>query len=80
MRMVIDKRWLILLMTFVILFARSSSKYSPYTPISAPAEVKDFSIATEVKVWELQDLGPLPHWNKGRTILIGEVAHTMTPI
>ncbi|KAK8037754.1 FAD binding domain protein [Apiospora marii] len=36
--------------------------------------------ATEVKCWELQDLGPLPTWTRGRAILIGDAAHAMTPM
>ncbi|VUC24051.1 unnamed protein product [Clonostachys rosea] len=36
--------------------------------------------STEVKVWELQDLEPLPTWTRGRTILIGDAAHAMTPM
>lgn len=39
-----------------------------------------FSIATEVKVWELQDMDPLPNWNRGRAIVIGDAAHAMTPL
>ena len=38
------------------------------------------SIATEVKVWDLQDLDPLDHWHRGRAILIGDAAHAMTPL
>ncbi|KAF2002646.1 putative salicylate hydroxylase [Amniculicola lignicola CBS 123094] len=38
------------------------------------------SAATEVKVWELQDLEPLPTWTRGRSILIGDAAHAMTPL
>ncbi|GFF47087.1 6-hydroxynicotinate 3-monooxygenase [Aspergillus udagawae] len=38
------------------------------------------SIATEVKVWELQDMEPLPNWNRGRAIVIGDAAHAMTPL
>ncbi|OCL02569.1 putative 6-hydroxynicotinate 3-monooxygenase [Glonium stellatum] len=34
--------------------------------------------ATEVKVWELQDLEPLLTWTQGRAMLIGDVAHAMT--
>ncbi|KAF4181098.1 hypothetical protein CNMCM8694_005577 [Aspergillus lentulus] len=41
---------------------------------------KILSIATEVKVWELQDMDPLPNWNRGRAIVIGDAAHAMTPL
>ncbi|KAK7224514.1 hypothetical protein V2G26_012517 [Clonostachys chloroleuca] len=34
----------------------------------------------EVKVWELRDLEPLPTWTRGRTIIIGDAAHAMTPM
>ncbi|KAI0004364.1 FAD binding domain protein [Xylariaceae sp. FL0662B] len=37
-------------------------------------------VATEVKLWELQDIEPLPTWTSGRTILIGDAAHAMTPL
>ncbi|KAI8631176.1 FAD binding domain protein [Xylariaceae sp. FL1651] len=37
-------------------------------------------VATEVKLWELQDLEPLPTWISGRAILIGDAAHAMTPM
>ncbi|KAF2653435.1 putative salicylate hydroxylase [Lophiostoma macrostomum CBS 122681] len=38
------------------------------------------SAATEVKIWELQDLEPLPTWVRGRAIVIGDAAHAMTPM
>ncbi|GAP86819.1 putative fad binding domain protein [Rosellinia necatrix] len=37
-------------------------------------------VANEVKIWELQDLEPLPTWTSGRAILIGDAAHAMTPL
>ena len=35
---------------------------------------------TQLKVWDMQDLDPIPFWNKGKTILIGDAAHAMTPM
>ncbi|KAJ2991241.1 hypothetical protein NUW58_g344 [Xylaria curta] len=37
-------------------------------------------VGNEVKLWELQDLEPLPSWASGRAILIGDAAHAMTPL
>lgn len=36
-------------------------------------------VVNEVKMWELQDLDPLPAWQRGRAILIGDAARTCTP-
>ncbi|KAI8267380.1 hypothetical protein K4K58_008034 [Colletotrichum sp. SAR11_239] len=46
-----------------------------------PEEIlKIMSVATELKIWDLQDMDPLPNWNRGRSILIGDAAHAMTPL
>ncbi|OTA94201.1 hypothetical protein M434DRAFT_30213 [Hypoxylon sp. CO27-5] len=46
----------------------------------APSVKKLIGVATEVKLWELQDLEPLDRWTAGRAILIGDAAHAMTPM
>lgn len=45
-----------------------------------PLVVKVLEAATDVKVWELQDLEPLSTWSRGWAILIGDAAHAMTPM
>ncbi|KAL4861433.1 hypothetical protein BDV12DRAFT_191078 [Aspergillus spectabilis] len=35
--------------------------------------------ATQVMLWQLRDQDPLPTYIKGRTVLIGDAAHAMTP-
>lgn len=37
------------------------------------------SHAKNVKLWQLRDQDPLPTYVKGRTLLIGDAAHAMTP-
>ncbi|THC92402.1 hypothetical protein EYZ11_008122 [Aspergillus tanneri] len=37
-------------------------------------------VADKVKMWHLRDMDPLPRWNQGRAILIGDVAYPMTPL
>jgi len=36
-------------------------------------------IATNIKLWQLRDQDPLPSYVKGRTVLVGDAAHAMTP-
>ncbi|KAI1211190.1 FAD binding domain protein [Annulohypoxylon truncatum] len=45
-----------------------------------PSLLTLINVATEVKLWELQDMEPLDSWNKGRAIVIGDAAHAMTPM
>ncbi|KAI1420351.1 FAD binding domain protein [Xylaria sp. FL1777] len=37
-------------------------------------------LGEQTKMWELQDLEPLPTWTSGRALLIGDAAHAMTPL
>jgi salicylate hydroxylase len=36
-------------------------------------------LATDIKLWQLRDQDPLPTYVRGRTVLIGDAAHAMTP-
>jgi salicylate hydroxylase len=38
-----------------------------------------FDAAPEIALWQLRDISPLPHWIRGRTILIGDTARAMSP-
>jgi salicylate hydroxylase len=38
-----------------------------------------FDAAPDVGLWQLRDIPSLPHWARGRTILIGDAAHAMLP-
>ncbi|KAF4335203.1 salicylate hydroxylase [Fusarium beomiforme] len=38
-----------------------------------------FRIAKNIKLWQLRDQDPLPTYIRGRTVLIGDAAHAMTP-
>ena len=35
--------------------------------------------AENIKLWQLRDQDPLPTYIKGRTVIIGDAAHAMTP-
>jgi len=38
-----------------------------------------YRIAENIKLWQLRDQDPLPTYTLGRTVLIGDAAHAMTP-
>ncbi|KAJ4182016.1 hypothetical protein NW755_010704 [Fusarium falciforme] len=38
-----------------------------------------FRASPDVALWQLRDIDPLPHWVRGRAILIGDAAHAMLP-
>ncbi|KAL7758410.1 hypothetical protein ACKLNR_010837 [Fusarium oxysporum f. sp. zingiberi] len=45
-----------------------------------PTWVQDYiRIAKNIKLWQLRDQDPLPTYIRGRTVLIGDAAHAMTP-
>ncbi|RAL01833.1 FAD/NAD(P)-binding domain-containing protein [Aspergillus ibericus CBS 121593] len=41
--------------------------------------VKYFRSASNIKLWQLRHQAPLPSYIRGRTVLIGDAAHAMTP-
>ncbi|KAH6708781.1 FAD binding domain protein [Leptodontidium sp. MPI-SDFR-AT-0119] len=45
-----------------------------------PDVAKLLKAGHEAEVWDMQDLDPLPFWNRGRAIVIGDAAHAMTPM
>ncbi|KAG5797859.1 hypothetical protein H9Q69_003087 [Fusarium xylarioides] len=46
--------------------------------LEAPTDF-DNRIAKNIKLWQLRDQDPLPTYIRGRTVLIGDAAHAMTP-
>ncbi|KAF7588660.1 hypothetical protein BBP40_005411 [Aspergillus hancockii] len=44
-----------------------------------PWALNYLKMATNIKLWQLRDQDPLPTYVRGRTVLIGDAAHAMTP-
>ncbi|CAD0055842.1 unnamed protein product [Aureobasidium pullulans] len=38
-----------------------------------------FKTGKDIRLWQLRDQDPLPTYIKGRTVIIGDAAHAMTP-
>lgn len=38
-----------------------------------------YRLAENIKLWRLHDQDPIPTYARGRTVLIGDAAHAMTP-
>ncbi|OJJ71732.1 hypothetical protein ASPBRDRAFT_125517 [Aspergillus brasiliensis CBS 101740] len=41
--------------------------------------LQNLELADNIKLWQLRDQDPLPTYVRGRTVLIGDAAHAMTP-
>ncbi|KAI5236970.1 hypothetical protein E4T42_09305 [Aureobasidium subglaciale] len=44
-----------------------------------PKLLSFFKQAKDIRLWQLRDQDPLPTYIKGRTVIIGDAAHAMTP-
>ncbi|KAE8417514.1 hypothetical protein BDV36DRAFT_283708 [Aspergillus pseudocaelatus] len=45
----------------------------------SPSVRNVLSLAENIKVWQLRDQDPLPTYRRGRVVLVGDAAHSMTP-
>ncbi|KAJ5413692.1 hypothetical protein N7509_000319 [Penicillium cosmopolitanum] len=45
----------------------------------SPSVLKVLDSAEYIKVWQLRDQDPLPSYRRGRVVLVGDAAHSMTP-
>jgi salicylate hydroxylase len=52
-----------------------------YTPFNKRYNLlkRGYRHAENIKLWQLRDQDPLPTYVRGRTVLIGDSAHAMTP-
>lgn len=82
------------LLNFVCIIPDTSLKAATTESWTAPGDVEELlacftdypewvigvlKLAKDIKLWQLRDQDPLPSYIKGRTVLIGDAAHAMTP-
>ncbi|CVK96704.1 related to salicylate 1-monooxygenase [Fusarium mangiferae] len=67
------------LLNFVCIVPDSSLKEKTTESWTASGDKEELIIAKNIKLWQLRDQDPLPTYIRGRTVLIGDAAHAMTP-